>query len=320
MKHILVSFMEGIKNVWATKYLIGIMLIFKLVTSLILGVPLYLMFSTSFAANIKASNFLTGFNPSLVIDFVYYWRRTLSIYVFMFILTSILIIIAYIFLSGGFWGVLRDQAKRRVKDTPTVTSGSGTEGFFAACGKYFGGMFKIGLLMIPLYLFAFLIWLIFIAILGMVVGEGSLWVLTSWRTISKILIALILYFCCNMLGDYLRIFMLEKEDDHIWVVIRKAFRFVWTNLSSTLCLYYLLSIILVGVILFYGGMYKLVSGISPTGIFIFIAFLLQQLFVVFHSFYRLIFYSSQMSLYVRISDRDDHPGEDLDFKMEMRGE
>ena len=100
MHNIVDSLLAGIKDVWAAKFLVGIMLVFKLVTSMILLVPLYLMFSASFAANVKSSNFLIGFNPTLLIDFAYYWRRTLSVYSFMFILTCGIIIILYIFLSG----------------------------------------------------------------------------------------------------------------------------------------------------------------------------------------------------------------------------
>jgi hypothetical protein len=308
------SFIAGIKDVWATKFLVGIMLVFKLLTSLILLVPLYLMFSASFAANVKSLNFLTRFDPTLLIDFVYYWRRTLSVYSFMFILTCGIIIILYIFLSGGFWGCLREQKRKRTGDSTLVPMGNRMERFFGYCGRHFGGMFRAGVLMVSLYLFAFLLWVIFLALFGMVAGTSSVWELTSWRMMVKILVMLLLFFWCNMVGDYVRISLIENPGDRFWTVTRKAFRFVLTNLSSTLCLYYLLSLILVGVILFYGGSYKLIGGVSPAGIFVFIAFLFQQVLVVFLSFYRLVFYSSQINLYERISSSDDNTGFDLDSR------
>ena len=314
MHKIVGSLIAGIKDVWVAKFLVGIMLVFKLITSLILVLPLYLLFSASFTANVKSSNLLAGFDPTLIIDFAYYWRRTLSVYFFMFILACGIIILIYIFLSGGFWGCLRDQNRKRVDDSTLVSRGSRMESFFSYCGRYCGGMLKVGLLMIPLYLFAFLLWLIFIALLGTVAGTGSVWELTSWRMMIKILVMLLLFFWCNMAGDYLKIFLLENPGDRFREVTRKAFRFVLTNLSSTLCLYYLLSLILIGVILFYGGLYKLIGGVSPAGIFVFIAFLFQQVLVVFLSFYRLVFYSSQINLYKRISSSDDNPGFDSDSR------
>lgn len=305
MYKIVDSLIAGIKDVWATKFLVGIMLVFKLTTSLILVLPLYLLFSASFAANVKSSNLIAGFDPTLLIDFAYYWRRTLSVYFFVFACACGIIVLIYIFLSGGFWECLRDHRRKGMDDSTLIPAGSRMERFFGYCGKYCGGMLKVGLLMIPLYLFAFLLWLILVALFGSVVGTGDIRELTSWRMIIKILIMLLLFIWCNMAGDYLRIYLLENPGDRFWAVTRQAFRFVLTNLAGTLCLYYLLILILVGAILLYGGLYKLVGGISPPGIFIFIAFLFQQVLVVFLSFYRLVFYSSQINLYERISRRDD---------------
>ncbi len=296
MTIILSSLIEGIKNVWTTKFLIGIMFVFKLISSLIIVLPLYLMFSTSFAVNVKASNFLAGFDPSLLIDFVYYWRRTLSIYFLMFILMCIVVVVLFIFLSGGFWGILRDQVKRKGLSHQTSPSENRMEKFFGYCGKHFWGMFKIGLLMIPLYLFAFLLALIFMMVFGAVAGKGPIWELTSWRMIVRIVIVFVLFLWFNMTGDYLRIFLVDNHQDSFWIVARKAFGFILKNISSTLSLYFFLSMILMVAIFLYGGMYKFVSGTSPSGIFVFIAFLIHQIFVAFISFYRLIYYSSQLSL------------------------
>ncbi|MGB2982129.1 MAG: hypothetical protein WBC98_07265, partial [Candidatus Zixiibacteriota bacterium] len=86
MMLILGSVLQGAKDVQENKVLVGAMYLFKLVVSLALLSPLYFMFSRSFARNVKASDFLTRFDFSLIIDFVYYWRKTLSIYLVMFIL------------------------------------------------------------------------------------------------------------------------------------------------------------------------------------------------------------------------------------------
>jgi len=80
----------------------------------------------------------------------------------MFILTCGIIIILYIFLSGGFWDAC--ASKRKMNDDSHLDSEGGrVEGFFGYCGRYIGGMFKVSALMIPLYFSAFLLWVIFIA-------------------------------------------------------------------------------------------------------------------------------------------------------------
>ena len=291
---ILSSFAEGIKNVWTEKFLIGMMFLFKLVFSLVLLSPLYVMFSASFATNVKASNFLTWFDLSLIIDFVYHWRKTLSIYFLMFILVCGAAMAAFIFLSGGFWGMLRDKVKSRGQN-------SRMERFFGYCGKYFWGMFKISLLMIVLYFVALFIFLFLSTIFDNLAGKTNFWEIFSWRMAAKFFLTIILFFLVNMIGDYLKIFLIENYGERFFKVVRKTFRFLLTNLFRTLSLYYFLSVISVATIFVYLGLTKAMNTMPQTGFFILTTFLIQQSFVVFTSFYRLVYYSSQLVLYDRSS-------------------
>jgi len=286
---ILNSFITGIKNVWSNKFLIGMMFLFKLLFSVILLAPLYLMFSASFGANVKASNLLRGLDFSLLIDFIYHWRQTLSIYFLMFILVSFLVIVVFIFLSGGFWGILRDETKQKER-------GLKIERFFGYCPKYFWGMFKIALLSVGFYLVAFFLFLFFLAIFNSVAGKGSLFEITSWRVIAKISILAFLFFLVNMIGDYLKIFYIQNFEERFWGLVRKAFRFLLTNFFKTLSLYYLLSFVLVLAILLYFGMDKVMEGIPKTGFYVLLVFMVQQILSLFRAFWRLVYYSSQIVL------------------------
>jgi hypothetical protein len=304
MRPILSSFANGVKNVWTNKFLIGIMYVFELVFSLVLLFPLYIMFSASFATNARASNFLKWLDLSLIIDFVYFWRKALSLYFFISVLICFIAILVFIFLSGGFWGILRDRIKRREENLQMNPSKTRMESFFGHCGKYFWGMFKIALMSIPFYLMAFLLFLVFSTVFQALVGKGSLLQVTSWRTIVKIIIGVILFFGVNMIGDYLRIFYIENYGERFFKVVHKAFKFLLTNLFYTLSLYYVLSVILVVAILIYLGLNAVTGKMPGTGFFIFIAFVIQQIFVVFRSFYRLVYYSSEVVLYDKLSSKE----------------
>jgi hypothetical protein len=109
--------------------------------------------------------------------------------------------------------------------------------------------------------------------------------------------AVILFFLVNMIGDYLRIFFIENYGERFLKVVGKTFKFLLTNLLRTLSLYYFLSVILAIAILVYLGLTKVMNAMPQTGLFIFLIFLTQQIFVVFSSFYRLVYYSSQLVLY-----------------------
>jgi hypothetical protein len=299
MSRIINSIRDGVKNVWTVKILIGLMFVFKLISALVLVFPLYLMFSGSFGANVKAANLLSGFDPSLFIDFIYHWRQTLSIYFFMFILACGTILVIYLFLSGGFWGILRDQVKRRLS-TPADIAENNMEKFCGYCGRYFGGMLKIALLMIPLYLLAFLLVMTFNAIFGSIVGKTYVWEVTSWRMVVRIVVTLFLFLWFKMTGDYMRISLVENEVEPFWIVTWKAFKFVLTNVSAVLSLYYILAVTWLVIFLTYLGASKLIHAILPVGILVLIMFIVQQIYAAFISFYRLVYYSSQLNLYDRI--------------------
>jgi len=294
MMLVLDSFFRGAKSVAGNKVLAGIMYLFKLVCSLALLSPLYFMFSRSFARNVKASDFLTRFDFSLIIDFVYYWRRTLSIYFVIFILACGAIVLGYIFLSGGFWGVLRDQAKNR-------TQGFNAERFFGYCGKYFWKMFKVVLFVGVLYFAALLLFLFLAALLDQVAGKASLWEITSWGMVLRFLIGAFLFLLVNMIGDYLRIFSIQNYDERFLTVVGKTFKFLLTNLLRALSLYYLLSAGLAVMVFVFFSLLKIMNAMPGAGLFIFFTFLIQQVFVIFRSFFRLVYYSSQLTLYYRIS-------------------
>jgi hypothetical protein len=303
---ILNSFTIGIRNVWSNKFLIGIMFLLKLLFSLILLAPLYLMFSASFGANLKASNLLRWFDFSLLIDFIYHWKHTLSIYFLMFFLVSFLAVIVFIFFSGGFWGVLRDQAKKK-EGNPKDASHLKIEGFFGYGAKYFWGMFKIALVLLAFYLIAVFLFLFFLTIFNSVAGKGSFLELTSWRVVAKISILAFLFLLVNMIGDYLRIFYIENfstgsiREERFLVSVKRAFRFLLTNFFKTLSLYYLLSFVLVLAVLLYFGMDKMMGGIPQTSFYIFLVFLIQQISSLFRAFWRLVYYSSQIVLVDKLS-------------------
>ncbi len=290
------SFAGGIKNVWTEKFLVGMMFLFKLFFSLVLLSPLYVMFSASFAKNVKASNFLTWLDLSLFIDFAYYWRKPLSLYFVMFILICGVAIVVFIFLSGGFWGMLCDGVRKNGQD-------SRMERFFGYCGRYFWGMFKISLFMIALYFIALFLFLLLSAIFNSVAGKANSWEIISWWMGAKFLIGAFLFFLVNMIGDYLRIFFIKNSGERFLKIVGKTFRFLLTNCFRTLSLYYFLSVILAAAIFVYLGLTKVMSAMPETGLFIFLTFLVQQIFILFRSFYRLVYYSSQLVLYDKTSPR-----------------
>lgn len=272
---------------------------------MILLAPLYLVFSASFGANEKASSLLRGLDFSLLIDFIYHWRQTLSIYFLMFFLVVFLAVMVFLFLSGGFWGILRDQVRE-------AETNSKKERFFAYCARYFWGMLRIAFILLFFYLIAFFLFLFFVALFDSLAGKGSWLEITSWRVVIKLSIFAFLFFLVNMIGDYLRIFYVSQDAEfaqnskrRFLGFVKKAFGFLLTNLFKALSLYYLLSFVLILVILAYLGVIKVMEGIPKTTLYILLTFLVQQISSLFRAFYRLVYYSSQIVLVEKVLEKKD---------------
>jgi hypothetical protein len=287
------SFAEGIKVVWQNKSLVGIAFVFKFAFSFMLLLPFYMMFSASFGRNVKAIDFLKQLDISLLIDFVYHWRKILPIYFVIFFFVCGIGMLVFIFLSGGWWGVLRDK----IRGLQEVFS---MERYFGYCGKYFWDFFKLTLVLLFLYLAVLLVYMLFSAVFDAAAGKSNLLEITSWRVLIKLFVGLILFFFVNMTGGYLRIFLIENQGERFFALLRRGINFVLTKPIRILSLYCLLTLILAVAIGIYAGILKVGSGMPPMGFFIFTNFLIQQTFVLFTSFYRLVYYSSQLSLYERI--------------------
>jgi hypothetical protein len=282
--------MSGIRNVWGNRFLVGMMFAFKLVSSLILLFPLYLMLSGSFARNVWAERFLTRMDLSLIIDFVYHWRGALSVYLAVFSVVCLLFVLVFVFVSGGFWGTLRDQVIGR-------GSNSKAERFFGYSGRYFWGMVKISLLVAVLYFASFVVFVMLDSFLTAVSGRPILWDVTSWRTLIRLGLAVILFCLVNMAGDYFRISLVNSQGQRFSTVVGRAIRFLLTNLAGSLSLYYLLSAILVVSTMAFVVLNDSLGGLPETTLFVFLVFLGQQVLALFHSFYRLVYYSAQLVFY-----------------------
>jgi hypothetical protein len=284
------SFASGIRNVWGSRFLVGMMFAFKLVSSLVLLFPLYLMLSASFARNVRAEGFLAGMDLSIIIDFVYHWREALGVYLVAFFALSFLLILVFVFLSGGFWGMLQD---RIVGSKPN----SKMERFFGYSGKYFWGMIKVSLLVAVLYFVSLVVFIMLDSFLTAVSGRPILWDVASWRTLIRLGLAVILFCLVNMTGDYLKISLVHNYGQRFSTVIRRAMRFLLTNPAGSLSLYYLLSVILAASVMVFVVVRNNLGGLSDAGFFVFVVFLVQQVFVLFCSFYRLVYYSAQLVFY-----------------------
>jgi hypothetical protein len=289
------AFRNGIARVWENKILALILFLFKVFFAFCLLIPAYYMFARTFSLSPLANNFLKGYDFSLLVDFFTYRGRNIGLYRVLFLFTVLISILGYIFLSGGLWGTLFQslrEEKQRFRG----------EKFFGDCGKYFWSFFKIFIFICIIYLLSFILGMLIFSLIQAIAGRelsatGHVLVL-----IAGLVIFAILFMLADMWGDYLRIYRVTSEEGKLRTILKSSLRFIFRNFGKTILLYYLLSLILLGTLIAYLGLSKISHFIPADKLLILSLFLIQQAYSLFRSFYRLVYYSSQLVLFDKLYD------------------
>ncbi|HVP36381.1 MAG TPA: hypothetical protein VMT04_05245 [Terriglobales bacterium] len=291
------AFRNGLIKVWENKILALILFIFKLFFAFSLLIPAYYMFNRTFYFSPSADNFLKGYDFSLLVDFFAYWSKSIGLYRVLFLFTILILAIGYIFLSGGLWGGLCQnlrEGKQRFRG----------EKFFGDCGRFLWSFFRIFIFICILYVLVFILGMLIYSLIGSIAGKelsvtGHILIL-----IIGLIIFAILFMWVDMLGDYMRIYRITFEEKKLRKILKPSLRFIFTNFDKTVLLYYLLSIILLGTLAIYFGLNKTLHLQPANGLMVLSVFIWQQAYSLFRSFYRLVYYSSQLILFDRISIMD----------------
>jgi hypothetical protein len=163
-------------------------------------------------------------------------------------------------------------------------------------------MLKVAFSLAAIYSAAVVLFLFLATLLDQMLGKASVWEIGSWNMAVRFLLGAFLFLLVNMLGDYLRIFSIENYDQRFLAVLGRTVKFLLTNPLRALSLYYLLSAGLAAAIFVFFSLLKIMNTMPGTGLVVFSTFLIQQVFVIFRSFFRLAYYSCQLNLYHRISE------------------
>jgi len=284
------AFRHGLERVWENKILALISFSFKAFFAFSLLIPAYYMFNRTFSFSPSSDKFLKGYDFSLLVDFFVYWSRSIDLYRVLFLFTVLVAVAGYIFLSGGLWGTLFQnlrEGKQKFKG----------EKFFGDCGRYFWSFFRIFIFICIIYIVAFILAMLIFSLVQGIAGKelsvtGHILILAAGAAIFAIL-----FMWTDMWGDYIRIHRITSEERKIRALVRPSLKFIFRNFGKTILLYYLLSIILLGTLAAYFGLNRLLHFVQADELLILSLFILQQAYSLFRSFYRLVYYSAQLSLF-----------------------
>jgi len=304
-----INFVKGFHTSRKNFRMVIFLLVFNLLFSLILAVPMYTSLEESMGRSevgdrmVKGFDYMwweefrdqskgieTSFSPSILgkgavldnfVHLIHFGETRLPRVILVFVALYILL---HTFLSGGIISVFS-------KDIPAFS----IRGFFSGAGKFASRFF---LLMIFSWIFFFLV-IAFRDFLSTLVNSVSDTARSEifpfyLSLISSIFVyALFLFF--QMVFDYARIKTALEDSRNVLQTIREAFIFVFKNFGSTMGLFYLLllaNLVLTVVYILLKEIIPQTSAVSITAIFI-----IQQMFICCFIWIRCWLYSSQLELY-----------------------
>lgn len=193
--------------------------------------------------------------------------------------------IVWMFLLGGILDRLAHHDERLTM-----------ERFFSASGRYFLRFISLFLLSAVFYVFIFtfvapaLFSFIANATRDTTVERNVFFLTAGAYAIIALLLATV-----NMAFDYAKISTVFKGHRHMLVAAFDGFRFVFAHPVKTFALYFVLGVFLVLAL----GLYSLIApgARQASGLAIFFAFLVGQIFLTIKLILRLTFFGGQMALY-----------------------
>ncbi len=304
-----INFVKGFHIIRKNFRLVLFLLVFNLLFSLILAIPMYTSLEESIGHSEVGDRMVKGFDyiwweefrdqskgieksfsPSILgkgavldnfVHLIHFGETSLPRVILVF---GALYILLHTFLSGGIISVIG-------KNNPVFSM----RGFFSGAGKFASRFF---LLMIISWVFFFLV-ISFKDFLSSLVSRvsntaGSEIFPFYLSLISSIFVyAVFLFF--QMVFDYARIKTVIEDSRNVLQTTKDAFIFVFKNIGSTMGLFYLLlltNLVLTVVYILLKELIPQTSAVSITAIFI-----VQQMFIGSFIWIRCWLYSSQLELY-----------------------
>lgn len=281
------SIKSGIVQAWANKRMI---LIFYL-PNLFFGLLIMFPFRSFVNKFVGYSLMGTKLGERLNLDFIFEFLKYNSINpatimsLFLFVLAIYWVVV--LFLSGGAFSVFAS----REKYNPTL--------FWGSAAKYFGRFFRLLLWSLPVFAILSCLQFIETACERLLFGSDPYQYISYWGGWIKIGLRYISLLLCGLVFDYARIHAILNDEHKMRKSLWQGIKFAFTNFVQTFGLAFLLFIAGGAALVIYNPIANML--LVPNTVIVILLFVLQQGYIFFRMMLRLIFYSSQLYLYNKVS-------------------
>ncbi|TAK61281.1 MAG: hypothetical protein EPO24_05895 [Bacteroidetes bacterium] len=174
--------------------------------------------------------------------------------------------------------------------------------FWGDSAKYFGRLLRLFLLSIPVFIIFYLVQFIELAIVRIFFGSDPYENVKFWGAIIRIGIGYLGILVYYMILDYAKIYAIKNDERNMSKALWKSIIFTMKNFFTTFSLACSFFIIGVVALLLFKVTSEFVSG--SQALMILFLIILQQMYLAFKMFIKLMLYSSQTMLYFKLMPVD----------------
>ncbi|MEE4310740.1 MAG: hypothetical protein V2J62_02625 [candidate division KSB1 bacterium] len=256
----------------------------NLAIALLAIAPLYVISQKLVSHSLVSDSIMSGFDPIFIGDLVSTNKDYLPALGIMIAVYAILYIMLWIFINGGLIHVYATGRARAIS------------AFLARGAYYFARLGFLFIISVACYgIFVILPYLALSKTVSTVTQsvENPIWIVGLGVFTKVIAIALFWFF--NMIFDYSKIILVIRDEKKPLRAIRAALRFVLCHPGSTFSLYAGLSMLSIGMYIFF---YSLSTSLPQTTIFVIsIVFIIQQIYILLKVTIRAFFLATEHELY-----------------------
>lgn len=284
---ILESLKAGIGSIWKYKRVIVVFYLLNLILGSMIIIPLAGIIGGFVDNSLMRESLGAGMNYDFLFEFLHQNPFALPASTKMFFLVPLVYILAILFLSGGAISIFSRGERYEARD------------FWGDSGRYFGRIIRLALMSVPVLLILFSLRYLAVLAERIIFGSDPYENVAYWFGVAKIALGILGIIIYGLVLDYARIFMIVNDERRARVALWEAVKFSIGRFRMVFVLALALFLIGIASVALYYFLSSLFSS-SATAIII-LLIVIQQIYIVFREILRLAYYSSQLSLYRRLS-------------------
>ena len=254
-----------------------------LVFGIIVAAPVYFLVNKDFGHS-PAGEGLRGMSFTWLGDSIYKYQNLLPAIVGWMLVPALLFILISIFLNGGIIGRLAAGEKTTL------------QGFFADCGKYFGGFFRVFLLSLPVYA------LVFGGLVRLVSAPFKFWAKNAAGEMPVIvasnlrfLMTILLLSIVQMYFDYVKIHLVARDGRKVLAAAAAALSFIWGKFFKAWGLYLLVGLLFIAATAVVIAVTNVLPGTGVAALAL--GFILAQAYILARISTKVLFFAAELDLY-----------------------